>query len=98
MQVLTTSNLGPGHARNYGFVRTNSKYIAFLDQDDLWLPDKLKLQVEYLENNKDQSGVLCDFMISKNSQKGLVASRLIRNRNLKKMFKSKIKIELIKFI
>ena len=37
--------------RNYGIEESNGKYIAFLDDDDYWLPNKLYLQVEKLENS-----------------------------------------------
>lgn len=35
--------------RNFAINQGNGKYIAFIDQDDIWIKDKLKLQVEYLE-------------------------------------------------
>lgn len=37
--------------RNYGINEAKGMYIAFCDDDDLWLPNKLKLQVDFLQKN-----------------------------------------------
>lgn len=44
-------NGGPGLARTAGIKRAKGKYVAFLDSDDLWLPEKLEKQVKFMENN-----------------------------------------------
>jgi glycosyltransferase involved in cell wall biosynthesis len=43
--VVVQKNGGPASARNEGIRRCRGEYIAFLDADDLWLPDKLAVQV-----------------------------------------------------
>ena len=42
-------NSGAGFSRNQSIMRSEGKYIAFLDADDIWLPNKLATQVAYME-------------------------------------------------
>ena len=34
-----------GHIRNFGLEKATGKYVAFLDDDDIWLPNKINDQV-----------------------------------------------------
>lgn len=43
---------GPGSIRNFGTDIASGKYLAFLDDDDIWLKDKLKIQIDLLEKSK----------------------------------------------
>lgn len=47
----TSVNIPLYAARNYGFQFVSGKYLAFLDTDDLWLPDKLEKQVALAESS-----------------------------------------------
>ena len=49
--IVNKNNLGAGFSRNVGIKNSKSKYIAFLDADDRWAKNKLKLQIEFMEKN-----------------------------------------------
>ncbi len=45
--------------RNTGIRASRGRYVAFLDQDDAWLPEKLEAQVQMLEARPDAALVFC---------------------------------------
>jgi glycosyltransferase involved in cell wall biosynthesis len=47
IRVLRTANRGVAAARNRGVAASRGDHLAFLDSDDLWLPDKLAAQVAF---------------------------------------------------
>ena len=46
VKYLYQANAGPSSARNTGILNSTGDFVAFLDTDDLWLPDKLAVQIE----------------------------------------------------
>lgn len=47
IRVITTDNRGVGAARNRGIADSQGKFLALLDSDDTWHPQKLEKQVRY---------------------------------------------------
>lgn len=56
-------NGGPASARNLGIAKANGEYIAFLDADDYWLPDKLALQIDVLKTNSQYGLIHSNYLI-----------------------------------
>jgi GT2 family glycosyltransferase len=51
--IRLETNRGESGARNVGIAASRGKYVAFLDDDDLWLPHKLSVQVPVLEKHPE---------------------------------------------
>lgn len=49
--LRTEKNSGAAVARNVGINYAKGRFIAFLDSDDLWLKDKLKLQLKFMKDS-----------------------------------------------
>lgn len=53
VELIRQTNVGVSQARNAGVNALDSEFIAFLDQDDVWHPQKLELQVDALSKSPD---------------------------------------------
>ena len=51
LQTITQSNQGVSAARNAGILKARGQWIALLDSDDTWHPNKINEQMKFLENN-----------------------------------------------
>ena len=56
--IRLEQNQGAGHARNVGIQEARYDYIAFLDSDDEWLPDKLRIQMAKLLSSEEKLGMV----------------------------------------
>jgi teichuronic acid biosynthesis glycosyltransferase TuaG len=50
--IINQKSLGAGHSRNAGIHNSNGEYIAFLDADDIWKPNKVDEQISFMKKNK----------------------------------------------
>lgn len=48
--LVNGGNRGPAHARNAAIEAATGRYIAFLDSDDLWKPQKLERQIAFMKD------------------------------------------------
>jgi len=49
--IALEKNVGASEARNKALEIGNGRYIAFLDSDDIWLPEKLEKQLDFMQKN-----------------------------------------------
>ena len=81
-KVVTQLNSGQARARNHGIEIALGKYLAFLDADDLWPINKLRLQFNVLEKNTGAVLVLSAFAIFRGHHS---TPRVVRHKNSQKM-------------
>jgi glycosyltransferase involved in cell wall biosynthesis len=53
IDIITQRNQGQARARNRGIQESSEEYIAFIDSDDLWHPEKLEKQFSFLKANNN---------------------------------------------
>ena len=75
--IVNETNQGLAESRNIASREANGKWIAFLDDDDRWLPDKLKCQAAVAENLAgDFSLIVSRFIIKRDSEDEVAPPRL----------------------
>src|SRR6185295_9229239 len=71
-------NRGCAHATNHGVALSSGEYVAFLENDDVWLPQKLERQVAVLDLTPDVGAVNCDLQYV--TEEGVIEEDWIQGR------------------
>jgi len=71
-------NKGIGASRNEALKYSSGEYIAFIDHDDTWMPEKLAKQMALFESNPEAGLVYCDFYNVYPNGKKIIGSRFFR--------------------
>ncbi len=50
--IVNTNNLGGAGSRNVAIAKACGRYLAFLDSDDVWTPEKLEKQIAFMQRQK----------------------------------------------
>lgn len=79
--LYTGGQKGGGFARELGLRAATGEYSAFLDDDDVWLPNKLDLQAEALKRaaHPENTLVLCRALIGRPGSWRIVPRRIYEN-------------------
>ncbi len=56
--IANAKNYGACYSRNIGLQKAQGEYIAYLDDDDEWLPEKLEEQLRILENSSEDTALV----------------------------------------
>ncbi len=88
--LIEKENGGAASARNLGVEKAKGDLIAFLDSDDLWHPDKILKQVQYLKKYPEVGFASClAVIIDENSNsRGLLGGRIFNGNCYKKMLEA----------
>lgn len=79
--LLLPENRGIGFARDIGLRHACGEYIAWIDSDDMWLPEKIKKQVELLSQYTEFDIVFTDFW-NINHITGIKERSFLQNRTV----------------
>ena len=82
IRYVRQENQGASLARNRGILLSQAPYVAFLDSDDKWTPEKLERQVAYLEAHPNAGlvyGQMLSYSLHDTDKKRILPSKIVRS-------------------
>lgn len=94
IRVISQNGKGISNARNVGVLESKGEYITFVDSDDLWLPNKLEVQVKFMGGKPNIVGLIYSdalFFAEKNidepkNERAFQITKPYRGRAIKHLF------------
>ena len=75
--MINKKNIGAGQSRNIAIKKARGKFIGFLDADDVWKANKLKIQLKFMKENKYKISHTSYEVISNKNK--VIGKRVARN-------------------
>lgn len=93
--IISEVNQGACAARNTGITHARGEFLAFLDDDDEWLPKKLETQLSYMQGQAVALVYCSHYIIDKNARKRLIEEPLAREGFHENAFEQLLRINFI---
>lgn len=84
------TNSGPAIARNRGIKEAKGRYIAFLDSDDIWHPEKLEKQLQFMQENYTAISFTAYNMIDEKTGQPIAVHKVPKTITYKELLKSNV--------
>jgi len=79
--IYQANNVGVSEARNTGIRASQGDYIALLDSDDEFLPERLMKQVQILQNKSSEIGVVCSWSYNIDEKGNYISKRCLPKKD-----------------
>jgi glycosyltransferase involved in cell wall biosynthesis len=86
VNVIKNTNVGMAEAYNLAIPLVTTEFLAFLDGDDLWLPEKAERQINFLNANPEYDAVCCSVLNFKKSDPKDIAFEASREFGPSRLF------------
>lgn len=88
IRYIKQENGGASSARNHGMREANGEFIALLDSDDLWMPNKIERQLKVIDQNPEIVFLGTSYVLGKNKKK---VPLVLYGKTVNSLFKATLK-------